>query len=544
MCRVSSKEQEETGYSLEAQEKSLTEHAQKKELEIAKIFKISESASGKQIRKLFNEAFKYATDNHVDIVCCEKIDRLTRNPKDAAMVQDWIDENNTREIHFVKENFVLNKNTKAHESLVWDMKVAIARFYTNNLSEEVRKGQKEKVSQGWLPTKPPLGYRTTGDKGHKIHIIDENKGPFVRKMFEHYSTGNYSVTALVKAMFKEGLRNRAEKKLGKSRMHDMLSDPFYYGGMRWKGELHRGMQEPLISKELFDLVQSKLNRKIGVPQFQKHTPVFKAKMTCSGCGGTVTWEVQKGHWYGHCNHFKPCPQKTWWRQEKAEELLFPLFDKVAPKSTRILAIIDKAIKEVHAGEIEYYDSSLREINRGLEMTHRRLDAIYVDKIDGKITQEFYDRKLKEYAADRDASETALSRLNKGNTEYYRAGYAIHELALHAAEIYQSIKITTEEKRLLLSKVFSNLSLESEDIKPNYSMAFQFLREWVPILNNTFEPKQKAAKSGSLPSVLVSNTVSDVVESSEPRNHFRTSENPYSTVRFQDSDLKSGSLLRG
>ena len=133
-CRVSSREQAEEGYSLDAQMKLLEEYANKHDFEIAKIYKISESASGKQIRKSFLEMLDYATKHKASIILCEKIDRLTRNLKDAATVDDWIKDNPKREVHFIKESFVLNGNTKAHENLVWDMKVAIARFYTNNLS--------------------------------------------------------------------------------------------------------------------------------------------------------------------------------------------------------------------------------------------------------------------------------------------------------------------------------------------------------------------------------------------------------------------------
>ena len=136
-CRVSSKEQEEAGYSLDSQEKLLKEYADKNNFKIEKVYRISESASGKQIRKTFNEMLQVATKNKVDVILCEKTDRLTRNPKDAVIIDDWVKEDARREIHFVKENFILNQQTKAHENLVWDMKVAIARFYTNNLSEEV-----------------------------------------------------------------------------------------------------------------------------------------------------------------------------------------------------------------------------------------------------------------------------------------------------------------------------------------------------------------------------------------------------------------------
>ena len=133
--RVSSSRQEETGYSLPAQEKLLKTYAQDQQIEVVKTFKISESASGKQIRKAFTEAIDYTTRENIPIIICEKIDRLTRTGKDATVVSDWVLEDKSREVHCVKESFVLSHETRAHENLVWDMKVAIARFYINNLSE-------------------------------------------------------------------------------------------------------------------------------------------------------------------------------------------------------------------------------------------------------------------------------------------------------------------------------------------------------------------------------------------------------------------------
>ena len=135
-CRVSSKDQE-NGYSLDAQEKLLKEYADRNKFTVIKSYKITESASGKQVRKIFNEMLQFAVKYKIAVILCEKIDRLTRNPKSASIVDDWIKGDAERAVHFVKENFILNQNTKAHENLVWDMKVAIARFYTNNLNLKI-----------------------------------------------------------------------------------------------------------------------------------------------------------------------------------------------------------------------------------------------------------------------------------------------------------------------------------------------------------------------------------------------------------------------
>lgn len=496
-CRVSSVEQAETGYSLSSQEKLLKAHAERLGFDTPEnnIFSVAESASGAKQRKVFAEMMEYIETHDIKHLIVEKVDRLTRNLKEAVVANDWVDADIDRRIHFVKNNLIIHKNAKSDEKFRWDIEIVLAKKYISNLSEEVKKGQAEKIAQGWLPTKPPLGYKTIGDKGHKTHAIDNDKAPFIRKAFELYSTGDYSTPSLVKVMYKEGLRNRIGKEVGKSRLYDMLSDPFYYGAMKWNEQVYSAKHEPIISKELFDLVQEKMNRKFKVPQYRKHLPVFKSKMDCTECGGTITWEIQKGNWYGHCNHYKTCTQKRWYKQWEAEEILFPLFDNVAPKTPRILKILEKALKESHASKIDYHTKSVDEINRTIAIATRRLDAIYEDKIDKKISPEFYNRKFLEYAKEKDDAMELLKKTEDGSTKYYQAGFALHELASRASEIYNSPKATTEDKRLLLSKIFSNLLLNDCEIKPDYTLAFEFLKEWVPVLNNTFEPLKNGSNKG-------------------------------------------------
>lgn len=496
-ARVSSREQEETGYSLDSQIKTLSEYGDRKQFEIAKIFRVTESASKWQIRKTLQEMLAYCEKYKIDVILCEKIDRLTRSLKDAAIVNDWVQAKEGREVHFVKENFVLNKNTRAHENLVWDMKVAVARFYTNNLSEEVKKGQKEKISQGWLPTKPPLGYQTVGEKGHKIHVINEEKAPFIREMFELYSTGNYSLKALVAEMFRRGLRNKTGGKVGKSRMHNLLTDPFYYGDLRWKGITTKGSHPPIINRGLFEKVQFLLGRKIASPQYRRHLPVFKAKLNCEECKGTITWELQKGNWYGHCNHYKNCSQKASIRQDRLEEQLFPFFDGVAPKNKRVLSWLERALKESHAEEIDQHTRKRTEIVRGIDRADRRMQQAYLDKLDGTADAALCQKVMEESRREKDALVEALKGLGEDQKAYYEAGYAIHELAANARAIYESPKATIEEKRLLLSHVFSNIELSEGNVKPNYTYAFEFLSEWVPKLNASFELEENQSKQGHI-----------------------------------------------
>ena len=485
-ARVSSKEQEESGYSLPAQEKSLRDYSAKNGFDVIKVFTVSESAGGKTRRKIFNEMMGYIRKNRISVVIVETTDRLTRNFTDVPTIDTWIMENEANQIHLVKEGCILHKDSRSHEWFMWRVKVATAEYYVKLLSENVRKGQKEKLAQGWLPTTSPLGYKTMGDKRHKIHVIDEEKAPLVRKMFELYATGNYSLNALVKIMDKEGLRNKKNKTASRTRIHKLLSDPFYYGKNRWNGEISAGQHKPLISKELFEEVQAKLSRKTSHPRYKKYLPVFKAKIKCEECGGTITWEIQKGHWYGHCNHYRNCSQKAYVRQEKVEEQLFSYFDKVAPKSKKVLRWLEKALKESHADETNYNTSRREEISRLIKLADGRMEKAYTDKLDGKIPAGLCEKVIADSVKEKEDLLDSLEKLGMARTAYYEAGFAIHELALKAKDIYKCPKATPEEKRLLLSHLFSNLALNADKIKPNYTLAFEFLVNWMPRINKSFE----------------------------------------------------------
>lgn len=475
-ARVSTKDQAEEGYSLSAQTRLLKDYAERKGLEITKEFAIPESASGRVERKTFAEMLDHLRINtEVKYILCEKVDRITRNFKDAVKLDEWLNEDEERQVHFVKQSLIIHKNAKSNEKFQWDIYLALARQYSNNLSEEVKKGQKEKIAAGWLPAKPPLGYRTVGDKGHKVHVIDDSTAPLVKRMFELYATGNYSTKKLGQVMYQEGLRTRDGNRLVKSRLHDLLSDPFYYGMLRWNEEVSQGKHQPLISRELFDTVQDNLNNK-GTHKHRKYLPLFKGFIKCGECGGTVTWEIQKGHWYGHCNHYRSCTQKKYVRQEMVEERVLDYLNALTIEDGRIVEWIKKSLKESHKDEIEYHKSSLGELNHRYEQIQRRLDLLYDDKLDGRITKEFYERKFKQYTEEKEVAVESIRQHDTSQTKYFELGMNILELAQRAKEIY--LKRSVEEKRQLLSLVFSNLSLKDGNASSVYHPAFQLIAERV------------------------------------------------------------------
>ncbi len=475
-CRVSSKEQQEAGYSLPAQEKLLTEYAIRKGFEVVRVFSVAESASGAKQRKTFAEMIAFLEKHDIPHLLCEKVDRLTRNFKEALVANDWVEEDPDRQIHFAKQNLVIHKNSKSDEKFRWDIEIVLAKKYIANLSEEVRKGQLEKIRSGWLPTKPPLGYMTVGERGKKTHIPNPSVAPFIKRMFDLYATGNYSMSALLETISKEGLRTGKGKKLVKSSVEKIIQDPFYYGAIVWHDALFgMGSHIPLITKEVFDKVQE-VRVRGSAPHYKRHLFQFSKMIKCGECGGTITAEIQKGIVYYHCSHYKKCSQKAYTPEDQLEKQLlgvFKFFENITPKEAEEIKL---QIKANHAQEIEYKENAIKGFNERYSQLQRRLDNLYNDRLDGKITPEFWERKNKEITDEQLSLQNELNRLKSDEAKYFEIWLNIIDLAHRAREIY--LKRSPAERRVLLSHIFSNMVLIDENMKPTLKKSIQVLAERV------------------------------------------------------------------
>jgi|WetSurMetagenome_2_1015567.scaffolds.fasta_scaffold08608_2 site-specific DNA recombinase len=489
-CRVSSREQEEAGYSLPSQQKLLTEYALRKNFSVSKTFLVSESASGKNQRQAFNEMLSFIKKEKIKIIICEKTDRFTRNLKDAVILYEWLDEDEERQLHLVKDNLVLHKNSRSQEKLNLDFRIVFSKNYIDNLSEEVKKGQKEKLEQGWFPGKPKLGYKNIDVNGHKIHVIDETKAPFIRKAFQLYATGTYSIKRLSESLYEEGFRTNQDDKVGSSLLHRILSHPYYVGINRWNGKEYPARNEPLISKELFYKVQNNLKNKTTA-KYRKHFYLFRGLPRCGECGGTITWEIQKGTVYGHCTLYKPCSQNKWIREPDLEKQILFSLKLLRIKNKRVMEWIKKALHQSNQDVLAYHNSILDDLNNRFKAVEKRLSNLYDDKADGTISKEFYLQKKAEYTKEQKEIEETIELHNKAGHKFRELGLKLYEVSQRAEELY--LEKSPEKKRSLLGLIFKKLIVKDTKLTYEYTIAFKMLARLAKITNSRSKVVKKSEK---------------------------------------------------
>lgn len=480
-CRVSSKEQEAEGYSLPSQEKFLKEYAIRKGFEVVRVFSISESASGRHQRKLFDEMLNYVKKNDIKIIICEKVDRLTRNFKDAISINEWLDEKIERQVHLVKDSLVLHKESHSQEKLNWNIRILFAQNQVDNLSEEVKKGLKEKAEQGWFPGSHKRGYKTVGETKHKTWEIDdspESELPFVKKAFDLYANTDYSLKRLKEKMFEEGWKQKNGKPIPLSNIALMLNDPFYCGKFLWKGKLMQGNHTPAISEELFERVSNKLKSK-NTPKskYRTHNHLFRGMIACEQCGCSITAEIHKGHTYYHCTHYKNCSQIKHTREETIDDQIFNIFSEITPKDPETLETIAETLEASHAEEVAYHGQVVAGMKKRIQTLQERIDTLYIDKLDKRITTEKYDQLEAQFKKDQEDTIQQLAKQENKGSVYFELGANILRLSTKVKEEYKE-KYLPERKRRLLNIVFSNLGLKDGFVSKTYKKTFQKVAERV------------------------------------------------------------------
>jgi DNA invertase Pin-like site-specific DNA recombinase len=180
-------------------------------------------------------------------VLVEKTDRLYRNRADSLSFEELLEKRGV-EIHLVKEGRVISKNSRSQDKFMHDIHVAVAKNYVENLKEEVKKGMREKAEQGIYPGRAPLGYRNNSVT--RTIDVDPEKAPVVKRIFDLYGTGRYSLTTLRKAILTEtGVR------IARAYLETVLKNRFYIGYFTWQGIEYKGTHSPLIGVTAFQRVQ-------------------------------------------------------------------------------------------------------------------------------------------------------------------------------------------------------------------------------------------------------------------------------------------------
>ena len=466
LARVSTEEQKEAGNSLPAQIERLKRYCKHNGFEIARVFSLDESAY-KTKRDDFDRALDYLKSTKEKIVVCfDKVDRFSRNvfDKRVASLYDLAMQDKI-ELHFASDNLIITPDISATEKFHFGINLGLAKYYSDAISDNVKRAYENKIKKGEWIGKAPIGYLNKEDgNGNKNIEPDQARAHFVVRIFKRYATGNASTRTIKKEVEELGLRGtgKGNKPLSYSMIHNILRNPFYYGMMRIKGKLYQHKYQPLIPKPLFDKCQQVMAGYHKKPFKYAGKPfVLRGLIKCADCGCTITPETAREHIYYSCTNYRGFHKKRTYIRE--EDLMKPVYEVL--KNIRLpndkIEMITEDLKRTHEAKNRFHEQSLRVLRQEYEKIQKRISKAFDMATDGCITTDMFNKKLKEYKEKQEELNEEIQRYTQADEKFYITANTVLRLAQKALEIFKSSEVS--EKRQLLNFLLQNLTLKGRKL---------------------------------------------------------------------------------
>lgn len=457
--RVSSKEQQEHGFSLDAQMDAQRLYAARNNLKVLAEF-IDAESSRTTGRTEFTRMLQAAAKKPGIAIVVEKTDRLYRNFVDYVKV-DALDV----ELHFTKEGMVINDDSRSSDKFIHSIKVCMAKTFSDNLSEEVYKGMMEKVRQGGYPSLAPLGYLNAMDGTRKIIVPDPERALLVQRLFEGYAANRFAITGAATYARSIGLTSRAGKPLARSSIARMLENPCYAGMVCWDGETHFGTHKPLITLGLFTQVQETMKGRTRCTGFGGKEFAYKGILTCGHCGCAMTAEEHKGgkYIYYRCTGGRDpkCPGKKTIAESVLTDYFADLLSglELTPASHRWLV---KAMEDCADMQKREVDDAIDRLRKDEKRIREEMTQIYLDKIRGALPAALYADVQARLQKELGEVDQQLRGIKSAEVKSFDQGLAILEVARTAGIRFKLADSSI--RRDILKDVVSNCTYKDGNVQ--------------------------------------------------------------------------------
>ncbi len=427
---------------------------------------------------------------------CFSWDRISRNQGDDTIIRKLM--KSGVDVHFVYATYDKSSSGALH----MDIDGMFAEHHSRVTSEKVTIATWNLRNKGVCTYKAPIGYLNEGTMEHKP--FDPIRAPIIKKMFEMYSNGDWSLADLARYATEQGfttnpMRPRRTKeemlaedddeKINKEKvskiieansLQKILSNKFYTGRILgnegvW---LTSVSHEALISDELFENVQLMLKKKkTSLYYTDKIKHIHRGMIRCSVCERLYTPYTRKGILYFGTRCPKGCDntKKNFnlnFLEEKVGELISnlsftdaELAEIDARTKNDITTFENKRLKE-----IEQNDRRKKKVRE--DLTYLRTNKLTLLKSGVYSPEAFLDEENKlsnELVTFQDAeqiSDIAMHEVIKDIiklSELLKNGYEYYKLA------------NSEEKAEMVKVIFSELSLSENTLGYKCRNGFEALQ---------------------------------------------------------------------
>ncbi len=459
-CRVSSERQAKEGHGLDSQEHRCREYARNKGYEVETVFRDSFTGGGDFMRRpgmvaLLDHADRQAHKSFVVI-----FDDLSRFARDVAAHLQLRQEFDRRDIQIECPNFTFEDTPEGE--LVENIMAAQNQYHRKNNRRQVIQKMKARLETGFWPHFPPPGYEQFRDPiVGKILKPCEPKASLIREAFEGFASDRFLNQADVVNFLKSSGYNDGKPiyQEGVRRLLRRLVYAGYVEREEWEVSRRKGQHEGLVSLEVYEKVQAKLDGKYKVYTRVSDSLDFclRGFILCPFCQRPLTGSWSRGR--AKMYRFYRCNTKSCVRHNKSvsgdrldedfKELLKTIYPKPGAMKLAKAVVLDLWEKR-----IETLDGQQTRLERQLADIKKQVDVLssrVVRAMDEKLARVYEDQIIKCQRESEDL-QGKLRDLGVSSVSFETALEVVFEFLKNPLFIWETKDINA--KRLVLKLVFA------------------------------------------------------------------------------------------
>ena len=364
-------------------------------------------------RPAFQQMIQDSAKGQFEIVLVWKLDRFARNRYDSAVYKNRLRKNGVR-VESVMEPI---SGGRPEDIIMEGLLESMAEYYSANLSENVKRGQRESILKGnWTGGQVPYGYRVEDKK----LIIREDAADIVREIYQRYADGEQQ-TEICKDLNERGLRTYAGCKFSKASLETMLKNRKYIGHFQYGENSFDDESIRIVSDQLFEKAQARLIQNKKAPGAANATVEYllRGKVFCGHCGTHMTSDCGRARngemmYYYSCQRRKTKTKKACNKKlERKEFLEWYVVEQTqlyVLEPARTDAIAD-AVQRAY--DAEFNDEEIQSLERSLAKIEREANGLVdliVEATGNRAMQKRYEEKLSLLELQKADLENELSKL--------------------------------------------------------------------------------------------------------------------------------------